>query len=94
MSIFIKEMIKNKLKQLSPEEILYYGKQYGFSVTETEAQSISTYVRRNPVDPFNKNSQEKMFKQLAGITNTETAKKAQNLFYELIKTYGLEHLFN
>lgn len=93
MSIFIKELVKNKLKQLSDEELLYYGKQYGFSLSRTESQQIVNYLKQNTIDPFNVNDRNKMLNELARITNTETAKKAEKLFKEIIKSYGLDHLF-
>lgn len=94
MSIFIKELVKNKLKQLTPEELLHYGKQYGFSLSKTEAQHIVGYLKKNTIDPFNEIDRKKMFGELAKITNAETAGKAQKLFKELIHSYGLGHLFN
>lgn len=94
MSIFIKVLVKNKLKQLTIKELLHYGEQYGFSLSKTEAQHIVTYLKQNTVDPFDVNDRNKMFGELEKITNTDTAKKAQILFKELIHSYGLGHLFN
>ncbi|OZU89953.1 hypothetical protein CIL03_02085 [Virgibacillus indicus] len=92
MSIF-KEFIKNKLRTLSSEELLYYGKQYGFSVSRKEAENIVSYLKQTPVDPFSKNDRRKMLTELSRITNLQTAKKAEKLFEEMIKSYGLEDLF-
>lgn len=94
MSIFIKELVKRKLNHVTVAEILQYGEQYGFSLTETEAEKIVTYMRTNHVDPFNKNDRIKMFQALTEITDINTANKAQQLFDEIIRSYGLEHLFN
>lgn len=94
MSIFIKEMVKSKLKQLTSEELLYYGKQYDFSLTENEAQKIVAYLKNHTVDPFNTHDQKKMFTALAEITDPGTANKADLLFKEIIQSYGLGHLFN
>lgn len=94
MSIFIKELVKNKLKQLTSKELLFYGKQYDFTLTETEAQQIVAYLQHHTVDPFDTVDQKKMFASLAEITNPETANKADQLFREIIQSYGLGHLFN
>ncbi|MEC5422238.1 DUF2624 domain-containing protein [Virgibacillus sp. C22-A2] len=94
MSTFIKDLITKKLKQLTPGELLHYGKQYGFKLTQEEAQQITTYLKNNRVDPFNTGGRKIMLKELAKITDVETAKKAQKLFDKLIKSYGLDHLFN
>ncbi|MDO6448138.1 DUF2624 domain-containing protein [Oceanobacillus profundus] len=93
MSIFIKEMIKNKLKNLSAEELLHYSKQYGFQLTEKQAQQIAMYLRKNTRDPFNQKARQEMFKHLATITDEQTATKAEQLLYTLVQSYGLEHLF-
>lgn len=93
MSNFIKELIRKKLKQLSSEELLHYGKQYGFSLNRSEAQDIAAYIKESSIDPFHAADREKMFKELARITNLDTAKKARLLFNELIKSYGVDYLF-
>ncbi|MBP1968685.1 hypothetical protein J2Z83_000779 [Virgibacillus natechei] len=94
MSNFIKELVSKKLKQLSPEELLNYAKQHGFSLNRAEANSIINYLRTNSIDPFNLHDHKKMFEELTQITNRETANKAQKLFNDLIQSYGLGHLFH
>jgi hypothetical protein len=94
MSIFIKELIKRKINQLSAEEILTYGEQHGFSITKIEADKIETYIKATHIDPFNENDRIKMFQQLTEITNLDTAQKALSLFNEIIRSHGLEYLFN
>lgn len=93
MSSFFKDLIMKKIANLSPKELLSYGKQYGFSLTESQAQAITTYLKTHRVDPFSANGRTKMLQELARITDLETAKKAQKLFNEIIKSYGLESLF-
>ncbi|WP_368855436.1 DUF2624 family protein [Virgibacillus salexigens] len=50
-------------------------------------------MKQNNVDPFSANGRAKMLRELAKITDIQTAKKAQKLFNELIQSYGLSHLF-
>lgn len=94
MSIFLKELILNKLKRLTPEEVLHYGRQYGFSVSRQEAESITDYLKKHNIDPFNEKDRKRAFQNLAQITSPATAEKAETLLVRLIKTYGLESLFN
>lgn len=94
MSLFIKELVKRKLNQLSYKDILHYSKQYDFSLSVDEAKHIESYIHIHQIDPFHKNDREKMFQTLVDITNVTTAKKAQSLFDEVIHTYGLTHLFD
>jgi hypothetical protein len=93
MSIFIKQIILNKMKQITPDDVFHYSQEYGFSISRQQAQEISNYVRKNRVNPFERTEREKMLKDLSEITDRETALKANQLFQELIKSYGLEHLF-
>ena len=93
MSIFIKEFVKKKLNQLSYEDLLHYSAQYGFSLTQSEAKNISAYIKTNQLDPFVESDRIKMFEDLAQITDPNTAKKANDLLAQIIRTYGLEHLF-
>lgn len=93
MSIFIKEMIKNKIKQLHQEELLQYARQYGFTLSNLEAQQILHYLQENEFDIFSKKEQEKAFIKLTVITNKTTANKAQKLLEQIISSYGLEDYF-
>jgi len=93
MSAFIKQMVKNKLKQVTPDELLYYGKQYGFSLSKHQAVQITNYLSEQSLDPFREKDLHRMLRELAVITDVQTAKKANKLLNELIKSYGLEHLF-
>ncbi|MUK87109.1 DUF2624 family protein [Ornithinibacillus sp. L9] len=93
MSTFIKELIINKMKQLTPNEIRNYAKEYGFHISKNEAEEIAKYIKTKKIDPFNKKDHKKMLQELARITDTETAKKANKLFNEMVKAYGLESLF-
>ncbi|GFZ81779.1 hypothetical protein GCM10010978_23260 [Compostibacillus humi] len=92
MSVFIKEFVKNKLKQVTSEEILYYARQYGFHLTHAEAQEISNFLRTNTLDPFKKRERIKMMQQLAMITDPATVKKTEKLLMELVERHGLGYL--
>lgn len=94
MSRLLKEIITKKIKQLAPGEILHYGKQYGFHVTNQQAEAIATYLKNHSVNPFDEKDRMKMLQELARITDLDTAKKAQKLFVEIVRSYGLEHLFH
>lgn len=94
MSKFIKDMVTQKLKQLSPDELLHYSQQYDFRVSENQAKQITAYLHSHSIDPFNANDRTKLFSELEHITDRDTAQKADKLFQEIIKSYGLGHLFN
>ncbi|GIO27562.1 DUF2624 domain-containing protein [Ornithinibacillus bavariensis] len=94
MSFFIKQIILTKMRQITSEDILKYAKEYGFNLSSEQAKEISKYVQGNRIDPFDKKERDKMLNDLSRITDPQTAKKANQLFHELIKSYGVEDLFN
>lgn len=94
MSSFIKQLIMKKLNDITLNDLLYYSHQYGFILNKTEAEQIVTYLKNNKLDPFDQDNHEKLFQDLARITNHETAMKAQKFLNEIIRSYGLDHLFN
>jgi len=93
MSIFIKHVVIQKLKQLSSEELLDFSNEYGFSISEQEAGKIVSYLKTASLNPFDASGRLEMMKELSSITSPEVAKKANQLFLELIRSHGVEHLF-
>ncbi|GGJ83211.1 tRNA methyltransferase [Lentibacillus kapialis] len=93
MSAFLKQLINKKLKQLSPDELLHYAHQYNFSISRKQAEDITTYLKQHPIEPFDPEYRARMFKEIAHITDKETADKARSLFQGIIKSYGLEGFF-
>lgn len=93
MSFFIKEMVKTKLRQLTIGELLHYANQYGFSLTKDEAAEIIHYIQTNDIDIFSKKGIDEAHAKISNITNPHTADKARSLFEQIIKSYGLENLF-
>lgn len=93
MSHFLKEIFYNKLKTIASDDIISYGQQYGFQLTKKQAQAIIHYVQTHSPDPFHSEERAAMLRALAEITDTETAKKANHLFWQAVKAYGLEHMF-
>ncbi|WP_404453032.1 DUF2624 domain-containing protein [Virgibacillus necropolis] len=93
MSKIMKELITKKIGHISSEELIHYSKQYGFSLTHNEAKQITDYVRSHPFDPFEESERIRFFKELTQITDRNTTKKAQKLFAEMVKSYGLQSLF-
>jgi len=89
----MKEIIKNKIRQLRTEELLYYANQYGITLTETEAKHILKYVHENNFDIFSLQEIEKFYNKIAEITNPATANKAKSLFLQMVTAYGLEDYF-
>ncbi|SHF61486.1 DUF2624 domain-containing protein [Ornithinibacillus halophilus] len=94
MSVFIKELVLNKMRNLTTQDIVKNARKYDFTISEEEAKHINNYLKNNKVDPFKERDRKIMLKELAKITDTETAKKANKLFLKLIKQYGLESMMD
>ncbi len=83
-----------KIKSLTVSDLLAYSREYGFNISPDEAKQIVSYLRTQTIDPFNSKQRKKLFKDLAAITDAQTAQKAETLFKTIIKTYGVDHMFS
>ena len=88
-----KKIILSRWKQIKGEDIYSYAKEYGISITENQATQISKHIQSSSYDPTKQQDRTKMLKQLAKITDLETAQKCNKLFNKLIKQYGVEDIF-
>lgn len=88
-----KKILLSKWKQIKGEDIFTYAKEYGISITATQAKQIADHIQSSSYDPTKQQDRTKMLKQLAKITDLETAQKCNRLFHQLIKQYGVENLF-
>ncbi|WP_138415763.1 DUF2624 domain-containing protein [Aquibacillus sediminis] len=94
MNSFVQQMIQKKLKQVHPSDLLDYGEEYGIPLTEQQAKQISAYLKNTNLNPTNEKDRMQFFKKLAQITDIKTAQKAQKLFNQLIKDYGVQSWFD
>lgn len=88
-----KKILLSKWKQVKAEDIYKYAQEYNISLSKLQAKQISEHIQSSSYDPTKQQDRTKMLKQLAKITNLETAQKCNRLFHELIKQYGVEDLF-
>ncbi|MCP8616883.1 DUF2624 domain-containing protein [Salirhabdus salicampi] len=93
MKKIIKQMVQQKIKELTVEELISYSEQYDFSLTEKQAKAIIHYIKTKDLDPFNEKDRYKLLKKVASVTDEETAQKAYKLFKDLTKQYGVDHYF-
>lgn len=93
MRAFFEQMMMNKLKSLTPKELLKYASTYEIPITEKQAKQIVQFLKTNKLNPAKEKDRKLMLKQLANITDKQTALKAERLFQKLIKQYGVEDWF-
>ncbi|SET63230.1 Protein of unknown function [Salinibacillus kushneri] len=93
MKQIIRQIVREKLANLTPTDLIHYGKQYGFTLTNNEANQLVRYIKNSSFDPFNEQDRLKLLKKIAQLKDEQTAQKANRLFQDLIKKYGVDHLF-
>ncbi len=90
---FIQKQVINKIENLKVNDLLYYADQYKIKLNKSQAQQIIAYLQSQNIETIDKETIENMWKELATITNKETAKQCQKIFDNLIKSYHLESFF-
>lgn len=93
MDKYIEQIVLQRLKLLTYDELMSYSKAYNFSLTRDEGLTIIHYLQNHEINPFSSFERKRMFNDLAEMTNKETAKQAKHLFENVIREYRLEHLF-
>ncbi|TCT26992.1 uncharacterized protein DUF2624 [Melghiribacillus thermohalophilus] len=88
----IKQMVQQKLQNLSVRELLYYAEAYDFHITKKQAEDIISFLKSTRLDPFNERDRLKMLRKIASVTDKKTAQKVYRLFKSLAKQYGVEYL--
>ncbi|WP_044894773.1 DUF2624 domain-containing protein [Bacillus alveayuensis] len=84
MNIY-QQIINQKIKKITPEELVSYSEDYGIKLTIEEAKKIIYIARNNKINVFNPQERIKWIKELAKITSPQTAKQANELFLKFIK---------
>ncbi|UOQ42501.1 DUF2624 domain-containing protein [Halobacillus salinarum] len=87
----LQQIITQKLKQLTVNELMQYSQKYNIPITKEEAAQIIKALKKNKENPFEKEGRKRMLNQLAAITSKDTAKKVNQLLKKLAKEYGVEH---
>lgn len=84
MSIF-QNIINHKLNSITTDELLTYAGQYQISISRKEATQIANYLKGKKVNIFNDRERSQLIKELAKITNIQTAKEANRLLSSFTK---------
>ncbi|WP_181350128.1 DUF2624 domain-containing protein [Thalassobacillus sp. CUG 92003] len=84
------QIITQKLRSLTVDELLTYSKRYNVSISKKEAQHIVQALKSSKEDPFDPKERHIMLKKLASITSPETARQVNRLLHKFAKAYGVE----
>lgn len=84
MAIF-ENIINHKISNITADELLKYANQFQISVSKPQAQKIAEYLRGKKVNIFNNSERTALIKEIARITNPETAREVNKLFIQFTK---------
>ena len=80
MNIY-QQIINQKLKTLTPDDLMNYGKQYDIYVTKEQATNVLKLMRKNKnINIFNPEEKNQLLREIARVTNPEVARKLNQLF--------------
>ncbi|WP_036769231.1 DUF2624 domain-containing protein [Pontibacillus halophilus] len=88
----IKQMVKQRLKKITANELIQYSKEYEVPLTKTQADAIVKYLKSTDLNPLDEKDRMKALKKLAQITDPKTAQQVNKIFNAIVKEHGLEHL--
>jgi hypothetical protein len=84
LAIF-ENIINHKISNITADELLKYAQQFQISVSKPQAQKIAEYLRGKKVNIFNDSERTAIIKEIARITNPETAREVNKLFIKFTK---------
>ncbi|WP_453994943.1 DUF2624 domain-containing protein [Bacillus nitroreducens] len=80
MNIY-QQIVNQKLKTLTPTDLIKYGKQYDIHVTREQATSVLKLIRkRTHINIFNPDEKNQLLREIAQLTSPEVARKLNQLF--------------
>ncbi|MBB6284837.1 DUF2624 domain-containing protein [Geobacillus subterraneus] len=82
---FYQQLVKQKLKTITPEELVAYSQDYDLPITVSQAKKILQLARTNDINVFDPKERKKWVRELAKITSPEIAKKANELFLKFVQ---------
>jgi hypothetical protein len=84
LAIF-ENIINHKISNITADELLKYAHQFQISVSKPQAQKIAEYLRGKKVNIFIDSERTALIKEIARITNPETAREVNKLFIKFTK---------
>ncbi|MEI1422119.1 DUF2624 domain-containing protein [Bacillus cabrialesii] len=78
--ILFQRIILQRLNQATADDLLKYSKQYGISLTRTQAIEVANLLYGKNVNIFNESERMRLLKQVEAITSKETAQTVNELF--------------
>ncbi|MCM3795422.1 MULTISPECIES: DUF2624 domain-containing protein [Priestia] len=80
----VQQIVNKKVNNITPKELLKYSKQYNIPITDQQAQTLVSVIRQQPVNIYNLEERRNLIKQIAQVTDRETARRVNELFQQLM----------
>ncbi|MBM7701502.1 DUF2624 domain-containing protein [Metabacillus iocasae] len=80
----IQKVVNHKVNNITVNELLKFSKQYNIALTEQQAKALVSIMREKQIDLYNVKERRELIKKIAQVTDTETAKKVNELFQQLM----------
>lgn len=78
--ILIQKIVLQRLNQITANDLLRYAKQYGVSLTSSQAAEVAKLMNGKNVNIFNDAERSRLLKQVEAITSKQTAQTVNDLF--------------
>ncbi|RSK27867.1 DUF2624 family protein [Bacillus sp. HMF5848] len=80
------QMVIQKIKATTPEELITYAKQYDITLSMQQAKKVVKLIKQtNPEDIYDNTKRRKLLKKIAVITNIKVAKQLNEMFNKYLK---------
>ncbi|GLY09979.1 DUF2624 family protein [Bacillus badius] len=76
---FLQHLINQKAQTITADELLNYAKGLDIPLKREEAEKVSSLLRRQKVNLFNEQARASLLREIAAITNEQTANKLNKL---------------
>ncbi|MFC0014835.1 MULTISPECIES: DUF2624 family protein [Allobacillus] len=88
----IKQLVRMKLAQTSPKEIVQYSQRYNIPLTMSQSEELLDFIHTKKIDPFSEKDRLKTFSYIEQNIGRREANNAKKLLENLAKEYNLDHL--
>jgi len=86
MNNIYQQIVNQKLKTITPDELVSYGKEYQISINRNQAQKVLTLLRnRQKVNIFDANERKALLMEIAKVTSPQVARELNRLFIKFVK---------
>lgn len=80
----VQQIVNKKVNNITPKELLKYSKQYNIPITDQQAHTLVSVIRQQAVNIYNLEERRNLIKQIAQVTDRETARRVNELFQQLM----------